>query len=217
MVDEASRPAGGQHSCQASGPAPEQQRGLELLAGLAEEDAAEVTRRLPGVYRELRAAAASCLKSFSKNQTCVPTDLVHEAWLKLRRAAQVQEWTSDGHFVTAAAIAMRQIVIDRIRARRRHKRGGARQQVSLEACESPLPAGPDADERAEQIHDLLGELARRHPRCARLVEVRFFLGLTEAQCADALGVSVRTVRRDWVLARSWLARALDGRRIRGDF
>ncbi|MEO0630824.1 MAG: ECF-type sigma factor, partial [Planctomycetota bacterium] len=121
------------------------------------------------------------------------------------------------HFVAAAAIAMRQISIDRIRARERQKRGGGCVTVPIdESClpESSAAAG-DLGDVEVAISDLLEVLSEERPRCARIVEMRFYLGLTEVQCADALGLCERTVRRDWVFARAWLSRELRGRGIDG--
>lgn len=182
--------------------------GRRRHATLSESDFSDIVDRIPAVYRELRDRAEACLRSFENPGTYTPTDLLHEAWLKLRCGHGQNEWTSDGHFIATAALVMRQVAVDRARARTCQKRGGGKPLASLEDVEL---GDRDDPYRALLIHDLLDELEQDHARCAQIVEMRFFLGLSESECAQALGVSERTIRRDWVLARSWLGREMDRR------
>jgi RNA polymerase sigma factor (TIGR02999 family) len=152
----------------------------------------------PRIYGELRALAASYFRG-RPGQTLQPTALVHEAYLRLARA-DAEQWKDRAHFMAVAATAMRQILLDAARRRLAQKRGGAgRERVTL----SNLPAfEPTVDLVA--LDDLLAKLAALDERQARLVELRFFGGLTEDEAADALGVSLRTVQKDWRKAKAWL-------------
>ena len=139
------------------------------------------------------------------NGTLSTTALVHEAYLKLVDQTYA-EWTDHGHFLAVASLAMRHVLVDRARERQTLKRGGARQRVTLDEGQI------GADDQAEavlEINDALDRLAAWEPRVVRMVECRFFGGLTETETAEALGLTVRTVQRDWVKARVLLRRALD--------
>lgn len=172
------------------------------------EMASEVAARLPRVYTELKAKAHGCLRRLPPGQSVAPTELVHETYLKLTKSPNIA-WNSDEHFVMAAAIAMRQIAIDRIRKRVSEKRGGGAQKLTLEEA---LSATEEKSDRLALVVDAaLAELESESPRGAQLVTLRFFLGMTEAQAATALNVSERTVRRDWVHAKAWLSRSLNAR------
>jgi RNA polymerase sigma-70 factor (ECF subfamily) len=158
--------------------------------------ASDAAEWLPKVYGELRALAASYFRG--RDSTLQPTALVHEAFLRLvKPGAEIKD---RGHFFAVAATAMRQILTDRARRRRAQKRGGPdRERVTLSgipAFESPIDL--------VVLDDLLGRLAALDERQARLVELRFFAGLTEDEAAEALGVSLRTVQKDWRKARAWL-------------
>ncbi len=175
----------------------------ELEAGAPE--AAE--RLLPLVYDELRGLAAAHLAREPSGQTLQPTALVHEAWLRLSAGDEPQRWDSRGHFFAAAAISMRRILVDAARRRRTLKRGGGRRpvDVDLNAVEEP--------HRRDDLVELdaaLEKLSQRDARKGRLVELRFFAGLTMDQAAEALGVSLATAERDWSFARAWLLRELAG-------
>lgn len=179
------------------------------LDNLDQADREAILARLPTLYDDLRARARDCLRRLPPGQSVAATELVHEAFLKLRDSQVVEDWRSDEHFVAAAAVAMRQIAIDRIRARCRAKRGGGRTPIELGEC---IATTERPEERLTLlVHDLLGQLQRQHPRSAQLVELRFFLGMTEIEAGTTLGISERTVRRDWTLARAWLGRALQER------
>ena len=157
------------------------------------------------VYDELRAMAHRQLRRWRPGQTLNTTALVHEAYLRLVDPAGAS-WQDRAHFLSVAAVAMRHIVVDAERRRNAKKRGGEGLRVSLDEAE-PGQSGPDADSKAVEILTLdaaLTSLAARNERLSRLVELRFFGGLTEEETAQALGISERTVRREWRKACAFL-------------
>jgi RNA polymerase sigma factor (TIGR02999 family) len=167
---------------------------------------------VPVLYHELRAIAHRQLAGREAGRpggaTLVTTALVHEAYLKLAVGARdgaPGPWRDRPHFLAMAAVAMRQILVDRARARVALKRGGARARLTLE---EDAVAVDDEPEALLEIDDALTRLAAMSPRLARVVECRFYAGMTEDEIAAALGVTVRTVQRDWVKARTLLRRAL---------
>ncbi|RIK66915.1 MAG: RNA polymerase subunit sigma-70 [Planctomycetota bacterium] len=165
---------------------------------------------LPLVYQQLRACAQEQLRAERPGHTLSATALVHEAWLKLAGPREVP-WQSCAHFLDAAVKAMKQILQDYGKARRRVKRGGGRARLDLDAavtisaCDDENPWDSDALDQA------IRRLGEKDPRAARIVEWRFYTGLTNAQAAQALGVSEGTVKNDWKHARAWLADQLNGR------
>lgn len=173
----------------------------------AEADDAEVLDRLvPLVYEQLRAMAHRQLAREHGARTLQTTALVHEAYLKVADDTGVTR-RGQSYFFAAAARAMRQVLVDRARRRLAQKRGGDAERVTLG------DASPAADGFAAEVLDLdgaLAALAERNDRHARVVECRFFGGLSIDETADALGVSPRTVKRDWTLARAWLYETLHG-------
>jgi RNA polymerase sigma factor (TIGR02999 family) len=171
---------------------------LLLRAGAGEPGA--VDGMFPLVYDELRRIAHRHLTRESTGRTLSTTELVHESYLKLIDQTRV-EWKGRAHFLGVAAIAMRRILVDRARGRRRLKRGGANSPVPLESIDL------SADDRADLVvalDEALDRLRELDSRQARVVECRFFGGMTEEETAEALGVGLRTARRDWAKARSWL-------------
>jgi RNA polymerase sigma factor (TIGR02999 family) len=160
---------------------------------------------LPLVYDELRKLAAARLAREQPGQTIQATALVHEAYLRLVGAEHQQRWESQGHFFAAAAQAMRRILVENARRRNSLKRGGGRPcvDVELDAIEA---SADDLDLLA--LDQALSKLGTKDPRKAKLVELRFFSGLTLEQAASALGVSVATAQRDWTYARAWLHREI---------
>jgi RNA polymerase sigma factor (TIGR02999 family) len=164
-----------------------------------------LTGLVPLVYRELRAIAHRQLGAPDRGMTMSTTALVNEAYLKLAGSAE-RSWNDRTHFLALAAIAMRQILIDRARARVALKRGGGAAHVTLD--EGAL-ASDDAPEALLALDQALERLAELAPRLARVVELRFYGGLSEQEVADVLGVTTRTVQRDWVKARMLLRRALE--------
>lgn len=161
-------------------------------------------RLVPGVYDELRAVARRQLAARGNGNTLSTTDLVHEAYLKLLEQQRVT-WRDRPHFVALASVAMRHVLVDRARARLAEKRDGHRQRVTLDA---ELIAAEDQPEAMLQLNDAIERLALVEPRLARVVDCRFFGGLTDDEIAEALDVTRRTVQRDWVKARLLLRRAL---------
>lgn len=173
-----------------------------LLPQLGESRTA-LDRLLPHVYEDLRVAARAQLRRHGPMTALQPTVLVHEAYLKLSRAGSLHA-SDRAHFMALAARAMRQIVVDQARAKVSQKRGGGWQQVTLSAGAVELSA------RAEDLVALDRALERLDERQRQVVECRFFAGLEESEIAAALGVSTRTVRREWVKARAWLYAELYG-------
>jgi RNA polymerase sigma factor (TIGR02999 family) len=162
-------------------------------------------RLLPDVYRELSAIAHRHLTVGPPGASLATSDLVHEAYLKLVNQANVQ-WRDRAHFFALASVAMRQILVDRARARATLKRGGARGSITLE---EDVIVVADQAELLLEVNAALDELAETDARLARIVECRFFGGMTEEEIAEALGVTTRTVQRDWAKARMLLRRALE--------
>jgi RNA polymerase sigma factor (TIGR02999 family) len=160
---------------------------------------------LPLVYEELRKLAAQRLAQEKPGQTLQATDLVHEAYLRLVGGAD-QSWNSRGHFLCAAAEAMRRILIEQARRKGSVKRGGGRRRVDLDAV-SPAETPCDSDNLLA-IDEALTRLAQLEPERAELVKLRFFGGLTMAEAAAALGISLATAARYWVFARAWLCAEL---------
>lgn len=163
-------------------------------------------RLLPLVYEELRAMARRQLGRERPDHTLSATALVNEAWLRLAGQTHVTD-RGRSYFFAAAARAMRQILVDHARRRRRLKRGGQRARVTLDEADLALD-GFAAD--LLDLDEALHRLADSYPRQARVVECRFFAGLNVEETAAALEVSPRTVKGDWALARAWLYRAIDG-------
>lgn len=163
------------------------------LQGSAEE-------LLPLVYQELRDLAAHQLSAQVPGQTLQPTALVHEAWLRLS-PREDQLWNGKQHFFAAAAQAMRQILMDRARRVGRRKNGGHLERVELDQVNL---AAADDPELLLEVDDALNRLAEFAPEEARLVELRYFCGLTTQEAAATLGVSEATARRQWTFSRAWL-------------
>lgn len=167
-------------------------------------DPAAIDLLLPAVYDELRRLAAAQLQHERPGHTLQPTALAHEAFLRLVNQRDVT-WQNRAHFLGVAAQAMRRILADHARKRRAEKRGGDAVRVTME--ETDLPAAP-SDVQADELDAALEDLARLEPRHAKIVELRFFGGLTIEETAEVVGVSPATVKRDWLLARAWLYREL---------
>jgi len=156
-------------------------------------------------YQELRTIAHRRLAGSEPGGTLSTTALVHETYLKLV-AHSGAGWKDAAHFLAVASLAMRHVIVDRARERATLKRGGAPRHVTLDEENA---SADDQAELALQLHEALERLAEWEPRLAKVVECRFFGGLTDAETAEALGVTVRTVQRDWVKARVLLRRALE--------
>ena len=178
-----------------------------LLSALTrgEEDAA--SKLMPLVYNELRRLAGSYMRREREDHTLQATALVHEAYLKLIDQRSVN-WQSRAHFFGVSAQLMRRILVDHARGHTRQKRGGEHQKVSLD--EAIVFAERQADELLA-VDESLDMLAKIDPRQARVVELRFFGGLSVEEAADVLGVSPKTVKREWSVAKAWLAADLKQR------
>jgi RNA polymerase sigma-70 factor (ECF subfamily) len=160
----------------------------------------------PVVYQELRRLAARYLQRERPEHTLQATALVHEAYLRLLRERNTA-WENRAHFCAIAAGAMRQILVEHARARHAQKRGGHAARITLDEALIPIPLG-SVD--VEALHDALEELAGFDERQARLVELRFFGGLSIEEAAGELHISPATAKRDWTVARAWLRRRLTG-------
>lgn len=158
------------------------------------------------VYNELRQLAARKLRGERDDHTLSTTALVHEAWLELNKLNRIQ-WQNRGHFLAVAAQAMRRILIDYAVARGRQKRGGGQVVVSLDDGDALAIAHDRADELVE-LEEALERLQAINERQAKVVECRFFGGMSVEETADALNVSPATVKREWAIARAWLNREM---------
>jgi RNA polymerase sigma-70 factor, ECF subfamily len=172
----------------------------DLLLRVGEGDQAVVERVFPLVYDELRRLAHRQLRSEEDGRTLCTTALVHEAYLKLVDQTRCS-WKNRAHFLAVAAIAMRRIVVDHARQHRSAKRGGLLQRVPLESVDL---ATEDRAALLVALDEALSRLAALDARQARVVECRFFGGMTEEDTATALGIGLRTAKRDWAKAKSWL-------------
>jgi RNA polymerase sigma factor (TIGR02999 family) len=176
-----------------------------LLRRWSEGDKQALEGLLPLVYEELRALAASCFRSERPDHTLQPTALVHEAYLRLIGQEHVA-WQNRAHFFGIAAQMMRRILVDHARRKKAAKRDAATFRVELPASED----GPvDLDPEILSLDEALKGLEVLDPRQARIVELRFFGGLTVEETAEVAGVGTATVKREWRTARAWLRRELD--------
>jgi len=178
-----------------------------ILSAIEQGDPHAAEQLLPLVYEELRKLAAVKLAQEKPGQTLQATALVHEAYLRLVDVERVQQWDSRGHFFAAAAEAMRRILVDRAREKGRAKRGGKRKKLNIDAIDLATTATPD---QLLAIDDALAKLAIDDPAAARLVELRYFAGLTVEEAGHALGISTATAYRHWNYARAWLHSELRG-------
>ncbi|MBI1915940.1 MAG: sigma-70 family RNA polymerase sigma factor [Planctomycetes bacterium] len=182
-----------------------------ILSAIEQGDPQAAEQLLPLVYDELRQLAAQRLAQEKPGQTLQATALVHEAYLRLvaspgREAGESElHWNSRGHFFAAAAEAMRRILVENARRKGRRKRGGDWRRCNVQVNEPAAP-GPDVDILA--VDEALTRLAKEHPEKAELVKLRYFVGMTLAEAASALGISTATADRRWRYARAWLARHL---------
>jgi RNA polymerase sigma factor (TIGR02999 family) len=182
-----------------------------ILSAIEQGDPCAAEQLLPLVYDELRRLAAHTLAQEKPGQTLQATALVHEAYLRLlgadTAAGLAQRWDSLGHFFAAAAEAMRRILVDRARQKRAAKRGGDRTRLDIDAVDLATRATPD---QLLAIDDALARLAREDAAAARLVELRYFAGLTVEEAGKALGMSTATAYRHWKYSRAWLYSELLG-------
>jgi RNA polymerase sigma factor (TIGR02999 family) len=160
---------------------------------------------LPLVYQQLRSLAGQKLRQERPDQTLQATALVHEAYLRLVDRSQIQLWESRWHFFAAAAESMRRILVDGARRRGRVKHGGAMNRVDLDKLQLTVNGPPD---ELLALDEALVQLATEHPEKARLVNLRYFGGLTHEDAAQAMGISTTTADRYWAYARAWLYRQM---------
>ncbi|HEV8495397.1 MAG TPA: sigma-70 family RNA polymerase sigma factor [Gemmatimonadaceae bacterium] len=183
----------------------------QLLLDLRAGDQDALNQLLPLVYHHLHTLAQQQRRRWTGDETLDTTALVHEAYLRLAGDSS-PAWESRAHFLAVASRAMRQILVDYAKQRRRAKRGGDRGRVSLEEIEAVLERGSDpADAGSEALIALdvaLDRLERRDPRQSRIVECRFFTGMSIHETAEALSISPATVKRGWIMAQAWLHREL---------
>jgi RNA polymerase sigma factor (TIGR02999 family) len=172
-----------------------------ILDSIAQGDPRAAEKLLPLVYEELRRLAAHKMAGEAPGHTLQPTELVHEACMRLS-AGKEPHWENRAHFFGAAAEAMRRILVERARRRVAWKRGGGAERVSLEEVEIPMIAADD--ERLLAVDEILDKLAALHPHKAELVKLRYFTGMTFEEAATVLGIAVPTAKEWWAYARAWL-------------
>ena len=177
----------------------------QILSRIESGDSGAAEHLLPLVYDELRKLATAKLAQEKPGQTLQATALVHDAYLRLVDDERPQQWDGRGHFFAAAAEAMRRILIDQARQKRRPKHGGDRCRVELDSAVAAL--NPPGDLLA--LDEALARLAAEQPAKAELVKLRYFAGLTLEEAAACLGISLATAKRHWAVARAWLYAALE--------
>jgi RNA polymerase sigma factor (TIGR02999 family) len=178
-----------------------------ILSAVARGDPRAAAALLPLVYHELRRLAAQRMAGERSDHTLQATALVHDAYIRLVGAAESSHWNGRGHFFAAAAEAMRRILVENARGRRRLKRGGGRARVNLDDV-AQVEEGPREDLLA--LDGALTRLESVDPLAARVVKLRYFGGLTMPNVAESLGIPLRTAERNWTYARTWLHRHLSG-------
>jgi RNA polymerase sigma factor (TIGR02999 family) len=179
-----------------------------ILSGVGQGDQIAASKLLPLVYDELRKLAAQRMAAERSDHTLQPTALVHEAYLRLVDVDVAKDWDGRGHFFAAAAEAMRRILIDNARRKRRPKHGGDLKRVDLDQT-AAITTAPTTDDLLA-LDEALTKLATQEPVKAELVKLRFFAGLTIPQAAQVLGISEATAERYWTYARVWLYSELEG-------
>lgn len=171
-----------------------------LLIELTKGDKSAASRLIPLVYDELRRLASNYMRREREDHTLQATALVHEAYVKLVQQRSV-DWQSRAHFFGIAAQVMRRILIDHARGRLREKRGSGEQAVVLDDA---FVFSPEKSHELLKLDESLDRLSRIDPRQGKIVELRFFAGLTVEEAAEVLGISPKTVKRDWSMAKAWL-------------
>lgn len=177
-----------------------------ILNAIDAGDPQAASELLPLVYVELRTLAAARMAQEKPGQTIQATALVHEAYMRLVAGDDTDRWDSRGHFFAAAAEAMRRILVDKARRKRRDKHGGNRQRVDFDSaalvCEEP-------SDDVVAVDEALTRLEAVDPQAAALVKLRYYAGLSMPEAARALGIPLRTAERNWTYARTWLHRELN--------
>ena len=177
----------------------------QILTAIEQGDPHAAEQLLPLVYEELRRLAAHRLAQEKPGQTLQATALVHEAYLRLVDVDKDQHWDSRGHFFAAAAVAMQRLLVEQARRKGRLKRGGEGQRVPLDKIE--LAYGFPSDELLA-LNEAIARLELESPEKSKVVQLRFFVGMTHEEVAEALGISAVTARRHWRYARAWLRREM---------
>jgi len=178
----------------------DQSDAAHLLSGLTDGNREYAEKLIPVVYEELKRLASAYLRRERTAHTLQTTALVHEAYVRLV-SNKATSWESRAHFVGVAARIMRQILIDHARGHLRKKRGGATKILPLNEA---LTFSPEHSEELIRLDEALQRLSRMDPRQSRIVELRFFGGLGVEEAAEVLGISPKTVKRDWAVAKAWL-------------
>jgi RNA polymerase sigma factor (TIGR02999 family) len=177
----------------------------QVLNAIDQGDPKASEQLLPLVYDELRKLAAQKLAQEAPGQTLQATALVHEAYLRLVGAEQAQRFEGRGHFFAAAAESMRRILVESARRKNRIRHGGGRHRIELDEA---VAMAQDRPEALLALDEALDRFAAIDPEAARLVQLRFFAGLSMPEAATALSMTLRTAERNWTYARTWLRRAL---------
>jgi RNA polymerase sigma factor (TIGR02999 family) len=177
-----------------------------VLSAIEQGDPHAAEQLLPLVYEELRKMAAQKMAQEAPGQTLQATALVHEAYIRLVGSDRAMHWDSRGHFFAAAAEAMRRILVENARRKKRLRHGGGRKQLDVDAVDL---TDDIADERLLALDEAMTKLAAEEPTVAEVVKLRYIAGFTIEQAAVALGISVRTANRHWAYARAWLHQQLE--------
>jgi len=180
----------------------------QILGAVSRGEAKAANELLSLVYEELRRLAAAKMASEAPGQTLQPTALVHEAWLRLTNDDK-RKWNDRTHFFAAAAEAMRRILVDNARRKRTERHGGGQQRVELPELASAVM---ETDDKVLAVNEALEKFAVLDPQKAELVKLRYFVGMTLEQAAEALGISERTAKRYWAFARAWLHEEIKARK-----
>jgi RNA polymerase sigma factor (TIGR02999 family) len=176
----------------------------QILNAIEQGDAQAAEQLLPLVYDELRKLAAQKLARENPGQTLQATALVHDAYVRLVDTDKIQLWNSRGHFFAAAAEAMRRILVEQSRHKKRIKHGGGRKRIDIEDAAQIVEPADDLLDLDQALH----KLEQVDAEAAQVVKLRYFAGLTLPEAAQALGQSLRTAERNWTFARTWLHREL---------
>ena len=176
-----------------------------ILEAVCRGEKAASDELVPLVYTELRHLAATRLARESAGHTLQPTELVHEAWLRLV-GSESPKFENRAHFFSAAAEAMRRILIDRARRKLTERHGGGSERVDLDGQEL---AAPTADQQLLAVHEVLDNLAKEHPVEAEVVKLRYFVGMTNEETAKVLGISLTTTKSYWTFARTWILHEIE--------
>lgn len=187
----------------------------QILSQIEQGDPSAADQLLPLVYEKLRKLATARLAQEDPGQTLQAAALVHDAYLRLVDADKPQHWNGRGHFFAAAAEAMRRILVENARRKKRMKHGGEREHIDIAVADPGVEGDAHYDLLA--LEDALTALASKHPKKAELVKLRFFGGLTLSEAAEASELAIATADRYWKFARAWLARELRKGLNDGDF